>query len=201
MGLLDKFKKRHNTSPEKLESTTELAKMFLEKKYDEALVLHEKLFDENSEADWYTRGNILSNLNRRKEALDCYLKAIELKDTYIKAWFRLGQRYFEFENFKEARNAFVKVSSLEQKIGENEWNTLATFYYMMSLYMEYLNTKNEEIRKKIPIEIRKLSEIIDTDKNLTEDGFLDYCVKNFQTILDKLEPKVVAEFRHPESIN
>lgn len=210
MGLLDRFKKRGNLSPEKEEASLETLKLIQAKKYDEALVLHEKFFDQDSEADWYSKGNLLTNLNRQKEAIDCYLKAIELKDTYIKAWFRLGQRYFEFQHYTEARNAMVKVSMMEQKIGENEWNTLATFYYMMSLYLEYINTKNEEIKEKIPDQIRKLRKIIANAmptqtkrivQNATDDYFLEFCEKNFQDILNKLEPNVIFEARHDKSVN
>lgn len=206
MAWLNKFKKILNPNQKKFESTIELINLIQEKKYIEALALHEKYFDGNNSADLYTKGNILLNLNRHREALDCYLKAIEIKDTYIKAWFRLGQTYFEFGNFEEARSAFIQVSALERKIGENEWNTLATFYYMMSLYMEYLNTKDEEIKEKLPNEIRKLRDIIDVENGVdicpcTDDEFLDYCKGHFQDIVAKFTPNVVVEFRHKKSIN
>jgi len=194
MGLLDKFKKNE-------EPFIEFLKLTQAKKFNEALEFHEKNFDKNNEGYWYTRGNLFSNLNRPKDSLECYFKATQLKDTYVKAWFRLGQRLFEFGRFKEAREAFVKASMIEQKTEQNEWNTIATFYYMMALYLEYQNTKDEKIKEKIPNEIRKLREAIEIDKNATDEDFLNYCDKNFQEILDKLEPKVVAEFRHPESIN
>ncbi len=199
MGLFDKFKKELSET-ELTNYGTKMIGLLQEKKYDEALALHEK-YPRKKEGYWYTKGNILTNLNRPEEALNCYQRAIEIKDTYIKAWFRLGQKYFEFGFFRKARNAFVKTSMLEGKIGEIEWNTLATFYYMMSLYLEYQETNDEEVGNKIPNQIRKLRKVIDLDPNASHDEFLNYCEKNFQTIVDDLEPNVVVEFRHPESKN
>jgi len=201
MGFLDKFKNKNEHSADEEKPYNKILNLMQAKKWTEALALNEKFFDKNSEADWYSRGNLLTNLDRRKEAIDCYQKAIDLKDTYIKAWFRLGQRYFEFGNFKEARDALVQASVLEQKIGENEWNTLTTFYYMMALHFDFLNTKNEKIRENIPNEIRKLRKVIEVDKNISDEKFLVYCSDNFQKIIVKLEPEIVADFRHPESIN
>jgi len=126
MGLLDKFKKKSfdNVKDEDIAKFTILMQG---NQFGEALEFHEKNFNKSNEGFWYTRGNILTNLNRREESMKCYLKALEIKDTYIKAWFRLGTRYFEFGHFRKACDAFVKTSTLERKIGENEWNTLSTF--------------------------------------------------------------------------
>jgi len=199
MGLLDKFKK--NDEPD-VKNTVKLYNLRESGKFEEALEFHEKNYKkEDDEAFWYTRGNLLTALQRLEEAINCYIKAIQIKDTYIKAWFRLGQRFFEFGKYSEAREAFTKTSHLENKIDENEWNTIATFYYMLALHLEFEKTKNEKLKEKIPNEIRKLRSVIDEVKNSTDEEFLKYCTDNFHKIVNELEPKIVAEIRHPESIN
>jgi len=72
---------------------------------------------------------------------------------------------------------------------------------MMSLYLEYENTQDETIKNKIPNQIRKLRKVIDVESNTSDEQFLKFCSENFQNIVDELEPKIVTEFRHPDSKN
>jgi len=182
MGLLDKFKKSEDHSEEKMKLLAKIIVLMQEQKFNEAIVLHEKFFDKNSAADWYTRGNLLTNQNKRQEAADCY----------IKAWYRLGQRCFESNNFREARQAFVNVSLFEQEIGREEWDNAAMFYYFIALHFEYQNTKDEELREELSDKIREWRKYTDTDENTTDENFLKDLIDNFQDAADELEPKIVA---------
>tara|TARA_Y100001936_G_C16005123_1_gene630209 strand:- start:40 stop:642 length:603 start_codon:yes stop_codon:yes gene_type:complete len=193
----------HDEAKKFAEIALEMKKANDEGRFQDELELNEKL-PKTSESYWYNRGNILSYLERTEESIDCYKKAIKIADSYVKAWYRLGQRYFEMGKFDDAIQAFVNTSVLENEGGQNEWNTAATFHYMLCLSHIYLQKppgkRSDELGMKILDQIRKLRPIIDKDNSLDETEFLNYCMENFGEILTKLEPGILFEARTKDSI-
>ena len=193
----------HDEAKKFAEIALEMKKANDEGRFQDELELNEKL-PKTSESYWYNRGNILSYLERTEESIDCYKKAIKIADSYVKAWYRLGQRYFEMGKFDDAIQAFVNTSVLENEGGQNEWNSAATFQYMLCLSHIYLQKppgeRSDELGMKILDQIRKLRPIIDKDNSLDETEFLNYCSENFHEILTKLEPGIVFEARTKDSI-
>ncbi len=193
MGLLDKLKK---TQPKKKYSQ-EIDELLQQKKYSQALELQDSYFDNENPKDWYTKGMILENLQKTKQALACYTKTIQLDDNYAEAWFKLGLSYFSEGNFKGASEAFAKTPILDKPIHYTKWNPVSEFYYMMSLYMQYLDSHDKLLRHKVSREIAKIRSIIEFNED-SEDKFLAFCSKNFKDIVKNLQPYGPVDFTKQE---
>jgi len=191
MGLLDKFKKKDKISPEKEETILEILPFIHAKEYEKALTLYEKIFDQNHAEDWYSRGNLLGNLEKYREASACYLKAIDMDENYIKAWYRLSQIYFAAGKYELARLGFSKVCTVENVAKDFQWYNASLLYIMLCWYNIYQSSHKglDQLENLIQV----TNKIVDVD--LVGDKYVQYCLDNFSAILDKLEPKTVAEFR------
>ena len=184
MGLFDKLKR----SDPKVKYHEELEELLRQKNYNKALELQEKYFDNENPKDWYTKGIILENLQKKKQAVACYLKTTQLDNTHAEAWFKLGLSYFSEGDFKGAADAFAKTPISDTSIHHTKWNPVAEFYYMMSLYMQYLDSHDKLLRHKVSREIAKLRPIIEYNED-SEDKFLAFCSKNFKDIVKNLQNK------------
>lgn len=193
MGLFDKLKR---TDP-KVKNSEELDELLRQKNYNKALELQERFFDKENPNDWYTKGIILENLQKTKHAIECYSKTIQLDDSYSEAWFKLGLFRFNEGDFKRASEAFAKTPILDKPIHYTKWNPVAGFYYMMSLYMQYLDSHDKLLRHKVSREITKLRPIIEFKED-SEDKFLAFCSKNFKDIVKNLQPYGSVDFTKQE---
>jgi len=191
MGLLDKFKKGNNLSPEKEDVISEIQVLVKVKEYEKALELHKKIFDQDHAEDWYSMGNLLGNLEKYREASACYLKAIDMDENYIKAWYRLSQIYFAAGKYELAKLGFSKVCTVENNAKDFQWYNVSLFYIMLCWYNIYQSSRKglEQLENLIHV----TNKIVDVA--LAGDEYVKYCLDNFTKILDKLEPKTVAEFR------
>ena len=75
------------SDPRYTETLTQVALLVAKKERKNAFDLHETVFNKGKATDWYTRGNILGNLNRLDEAERCYAEAVRRDPDYIKAWY------------------------------------------------------------------------------------------------------------------
>lgn len=121
-----------------------------QKKYDDALKLLESFFDNHSEADWYTKGNLLNNLGKNEDALDCYDEALFIDTHYVKSWYRKGAILFEHAFFFQAARCFENVIELERNSKEDGWSNAAGFNL---LYCYLLCKKDIESEGKISEEM------------------------------------------------
>jgi len=192
MGLFDKLKR--SEIKEKLPSVDELIR---QKNYNNALELQDKYFDKEKPRDWYTKGIILENLQKPKQAVEYFSKAAQLDDGFSEAWFKVGLSYFSEGDFKGASEAFAKTPILDKPIHHTKWNPVAEFYYMMSLYMQYLDSHDKLLRHKVSREIAKLRPVIEYTED-SEDKFLAFCSKNFKDIVKNLQPYGVVDFTEQE---
>jgi len=191
MGLLDKFKKENNLSPEKEDVISEIQVLVKVKEYEKALELHEKIFDQDHAEDWYSKGNLLGNLKKYQKASACYLKAIDMDENYIKAWYRLSQIYFAVGKYELARLGFSKVCTVENNAKDFQWNNASLLYIMLCWYNIYESSRKglDQLENLIHV----TNKIVDV--GLVGSEYVRYCFDNLSEILHKLEPKTVAEFR------
>ena len=191
MGLLDKFKKENNLSPEKEDVISEIQVLVKVKEYEKALELHEKIFDQDHAEDWYSKGNLLGNLKKFQKASACYLKAIDMDENYIKAWYRLSQIYFAVGKYELARLGFSKVCTVENNAKDFQWHNASLLYIMLCWYNIYESSRKglDQLENLIHV----TNKIVDV--GLVGSEYVRYCFENLSEILDKLEPKTVAEFR------
>jgi len=191
MGLLDKFKKGDNLSPEKEDAISEIQVLIQVKEYEKALELHEKIFDQDHAEDWYSKGNLLGNLEKYQKASACYLKAIDMDENYIKAWYRLSQIYFAVGKYELARLGFSKVCTVENDAKDFQWYNASLLYIMLCWYNTYQSSRKglDQLENLIQV----TNKIVDV--GLVGNEYVRYCFDNLSEILHKLEPKTVAEFR------
>jgi len=191
MGLLDKFKKGNNLSPEKEDTISEILVLVKVKEYEKALELHKKIFDQDHAEDWYSMGNLLENLKKYQKASACYLKAIDMDKNYIKARYRLSQIYFAVGKYELARLGFSKVCTVENNAKDFQWYNASLLYIMLCWHNIYKSSHKglDQLESLIHV----TSKVVDV--KLAGDEYVRYCFDNFSEILHKLEPKTVAEFR------
>lgn len=188
MGLLDKFKRKQ------IDKTDKLSQLIQQQKYDEALTVLEDSFDNTNAKDWYIKAQILDKKQEQKKALKYYIQATRLDDSLYDAWYKIGKTQFESGHFKSAAISFAKTPIIDKPIDYTEWNGIFTFYYMMALYMHYLESHDKEIRQKVSEQIKKLKTRIDFKED-SEEKFLTFCSKNFKDILKILHPNNEVGFR------
>lgn len=188
MGLLDKLKRKQ------IDKTDQLSQLIQQQKYHEALTVLEGIFDNTKAKDWYTKAQILDKKQEQKKASECYIQATKLDDSLYDAWYKIGKTQFESGHFKSAARSFAKTPIIDKPIDYTEWNGISTFYYMMALYMYYLESHDKEIRQKVSEQIKKLKTIIDFKED-SEEKFLAFCSKNFKDILKILHPNNEVDFR------
>ncbi len=200
------------------EGKTKVVIFSIEKKFKEALNELERYFDERNPADWYTKGNIFTNLKRIKEAIKCYDECLFLDTHYIKAWYRKGWRFFGEGDYEKAVLCFENVIKLEESKNKKErmirddWLISAMFSCMISLIL--INNKliekgkpSEKISKRAhdlinefypyftcPVLLQKDKIVSFNLWHLNETQFVDYCLQNIDKILDIFEPPLIAEF-------
>ena len=87
-------------------------------RWNDALKLQDEIFDPSNPADWYSKGNILVNLNDTKGALTCYDEALFLDTHYVKAWYRKAWLLFSTKKLKEAATCYENVLLLERWLKE-----------------------------------------------------------------------------------
>lgn len=90
----------------------------VKKNYPKALEILESVFRKESEADWYTKGNILMNMKDLDGALKCYDKAIALDPNYVKAWYRKGWALISKKELVRAIACFDRVIEIEGWLDE-----------------------------------------------------------------------------------
>ena len=182
MRLFDKLKR---TDP-KEKNAKEVEELLQQKNFEEALSVQDIYFDKQSAKDWHTKAIILENLQKTKQALACYSKAVQLDDSYSDAWFKIGLSHFSEGDFKNAADEFAKTTLVDEKTDSGKENLVAKFYYMMSLYMQYLDSHDTVLRHKVSQEISDLRQKIKPDIE-SEEKFLAFCSKNFKDIVKILE--------------
>ncbi|MGH2612183.1 MAG: tetratricopeptide repeat protein [Rhabdochlamydiaceae bacterium] len=188
---------------------TALNQLWEQKKYDEGLKLVESVFNKNNPSDWYNKGNLLWNLSRIDEAIECYNEAISLDKHYVKAWYRKGSILFtQQQRYLESTICFEKIIDLEQKndFKNDKWSGASAFSCMIAYIGEcdkYTLAKQPrpyEIEQKRLFWEAKVREFLEDNQIIpkfdNETKFLKYCLDNMKNILDKLEPIAGIEFRY-----
>ena len=84
------FTREMNKDERPTKITLEITSLMSKGDYKEALKILNGIFDKNLQTDWYSKGNLLQNLNKRGEALKCYDQALKIDTHYTKAWYRKG---------------------------------------------------------------------------------------------------------------
>jgi len=140
--------------------------LFHKAKFKEALKQLSQVFDKTNEANWHTKGSILTNLGKYKEALKCYDEAIFLNTHYVKAWYRKGvliylckERYEN--NLRDAIQCFNNVITLEadREISNvrDDWYWAAKFHLLLaSILLNNLLLKRKTPDLKLNDEVKEL---------------------------------------------
>jgi tetratricopeptide (TPR) repeat protein len=173
-------------------------------KFKEALELLEKGYDKNTCDYWYNKGNVLTNLGKIKESLSCYDEAIFIDTHYVKAWYRKGERLFYYHKFKEAIKCFGNVLELEKPgltaaSTEKQLEVRRTvegftcstpFWAFAAMLMRALSFVGEKNLDKATEDFAVLHLIpFPPFFTMTLNEFIEFCLKNRDTVLDYLEPR------------
>jgi len=199
------FKRFRRKKPD--EHTVSLVKLMQEKKYEEALKLHEPVLKEDSAVDWYTKGYLLGNLNKIEAPIECYDKAISLDPRYVKAWYRKGHCLLTLKKFLESVKCFEKVMEIEEeninKGKKEQWTSATVFSLMIAYISEYNRLASEnkltsEIKESTNLWSEKCYSFFKENKLIPESShkstFLENSIQNFDNLLDYLEPSLAAEY-------
>jgi len=208
-----------------LDKRSNIVILIAKENFKEALEVLESVFDKESESDWYSKGNILLNLGKSEEALECYDEALFLDTHYIKAWYRKGHVLLSMSKYMDSAKCFENVVELEG--GGNTgrrltgWGSPALFYCMIAWICENNELVNKgksskEVYETTGMWVNKCHSLLTRPLPIYEDDngnlkyvtlaspesnktqFVDYCVANFQKILDAIEPQVVVELKSLE---
>lgn len=191
-----------------------------EEKYEEALEVLESFFNEERAKDWYNKGNLLANLGKLEQALECYNQALFLDTHYAKAWYRKGCLLFEFEEYEDAAQCFTNVVNLDeefsQKCKPGEFP-----------HEDYLEVVEEDSKIKLIPKTWAFASLLNEgiahikagDPDMAEavfgwlytiigdippfdsihiNDFSRYCIENRNRVLDLLEPQVIATVTEPD---
>ncbi|MDH3611243.1 MAG: tetratricopeptide repeat protein [Nitrosopumilus sp.] len=184
------FGKKDETDPKVILKLRQLSK---EGKYEEELRLIEKNFSNKHETYWYNRGNCLYSLKRYDDALKSYLKAIEIDNKYIKAYYRLAQLLFIHDQLEDALQYFDQVVRLETEQKLHEWSSPSIFHMTICRNELYQQTKNEEL---LQLRDKGVKFIRDhTRFDLDGKDIFDFFLENYGDFLDALEPNIIVDFR------
>jgi tetratricopeptide (TPR) repeat protein len=197
-------KKNENVSYE--EKSLKVLNYVVKKDYLMALQELDSYFDPKAEADWYTKGNILTNLNRISEALTCYDKAIKIDPAYVKAWYRKGWAHFSKREYREAYSSFRKCADTENrkvtKYNSGPWRPAALVSATITLMTEKDHSTVDELIDLLLYDYDVLlanglitSETYPPKQSITDGSFSDYLLENYNVLLNSLEPKVAVEFK------
>ncbi|MFH1413263.1 MAG: CheR family methyltransferase [Candidatus Omnitrophota bacterium] len=119
----------------------ESIKLFVQKKYEEALGLIDKILDQNREHvhAHFTKATILANQAKYNEAAGVLKKIIEVDNLYIEAYYLLGVLSYRTGDLKEAERQFRKVLYCDPKV------TLA--YFNLGNIYSYQRQFNRAIKE------------------------------------------------------
>tara|TARA_Y100000034_G_scaffold102208_1_gene126947 strand:- start:226 stop:1029 length:804 start_codon:yes stop_codon:yes gene_type:complete len=200
--------------------------LMTKKKYSEAIKMLNQVFNKKDASNWYTKGNILCNLNKKKEALKCYDESLFLDTHYIKAWYRKGWLLFHNKNYKDAGKCFENVVELEEskkkkeRLVKNNWLVSGIFSCMVSWISEnnkltHKGKPSKKIYDKAGYWVGVIYTLFTHNIALYEDDdgqtvgtqiapsrmneteFVDYCFKHMNEILDTIEPSIIATITIP----
>jgi tetratricopeptide (TPR) repeat protein len=199
--------------------------LFAKNEFKKALEILETVFDKESESDWYSKGNILLNLGKSEEALECYEEALFLDTHYIKAWYRKGHILLSMKKYMNSAKCFENVIELEGGGSTGRsltgWEFPALFCCMIAwicannelvtqgksseeVYATtgmWVNKCYSLLTRPLPIhedEHGNLKYVTLASPELNETQFVDYCFANFDKILEAIEPQTVVELRSLE---
>ena len=67
---------------------------------------------------YFNKGNTLANLNRYKEAIDCYKKTFEFEAPDALTYYNIGECYEQLEDIQRARDYYKKATKLDPTLSE-----------------------------------------------------------------------------------
>jgi len=76
---------------------------------------------------WIRLGNVFDRQDRNQEAIQAFLKAIEIDPANAENWHELGNVYFKAASYEEAVNAYNKALELDAGLGWSYSNLALTF--------------------------------------------------------------------------
>ena len=97
---------------------------------------------------WNCRGLALDSLERYREAIIAYNKAIAIESEYLWLWNNRGEVYTKLGQVENAIADFKKAISLNQKQSFVPWNNLGKLYYQKQQYQEAIITYQKAISVK-----------------------------------------------------
>ncbi|CBN57271.1 MULTISPECIES: tetratricopeptide repeat protein [Kamptonema] len=111
--------------------------LYLEGRYQEALVSFEKAILMNADIDeaWYNRGNVLVKVQRLEEAIACYDQAIGLNREYYEAWYNRGNVLMRLQRYEEAAAAYDQAIALKPE-EYGPWHNRAAAMGRLQRYQE-----------------------------------------------------------------
>jgi tetratricopeptide (TPR) repeat protein len=115
---------------------------------EEALASFEKAIKLNKPGyylPFYNRGNVLSYLNRYKEAIADYDKVTELKPEHYWAWYYRGDALRQLNRDEDARASYLKAFDECQSDDADFFQNLGKTLYDMNLYNEALACFDKEL--------------------------------------------------------
>src|SRR5438045_1924807 len=94
--------------------------------------------------DYYTRGNILRNLQHYEEALAAYEMAVRLDPTFADAYHGIGSVHYALKQLDEALAAYEKAIKLNRNDSYADYSR-AIIFYKLNNYKEAFTTCRQAI--------------------------------------------------------
>ena len=111
--------------------------------YEEALAAYELAKGLDAQA-YYTRGNILRNLQHYEEALAAYEMAVRLDPTFADAYHGIGSVHYALKQLDEALAAYEKAIKLNRNDSYADYSK-AIIFYKLNNYKEAFTTCRQAI--------------------------------------------------------
>lgn len=165
----------------------EATKLFHDKKYEEALLLLEKIIakDKDQTRAYFAKATILANQERYQEAINELTKIISVDNLYIEAYFLLGVLSYKLGDFKQAEAQFRKVIYVDPGITLAYLNLGNIF-----LYQKEFSKAAKEFNNAIKLlEKKARDEMIRFSEDFTVDFLISACKNNLTKIAQRVEGK------------
>lgn len=158
----------------------EATNLFKEKRYDEALVILNKIIA--SKPDFlpahFMKANLLANEAKYEEAIDELKKIIDIDNLFIEAHYLLGALFYKKGNLREAISEFREVCYINPHI-------VLAYYNLGNIYLslkQYQEAKREFQNTLKLLEGKPKDELVTFSDTITVDLLARACNKNLEKI-------------------
>lgn len=158
----------------------EVMRLFGKKEYEKAIVLFDKIIEQDNScvSAYFGKASILANQGKYQEAMGILLDVVKMKPLNIEVNYLLGVLFYKTGAYKEAEDQFRKVIYLDPEIVIAYYN-LGSIYLYQKKFTKALREFNNAISL---LEKRPKDECIMLCADFTVEFLTKACKKNLENI-------------------